>query len=618
MPYPELLAAPKSDRYQISGLLGRGGTSRVYRAFDLEKNFLIALKSVRFPDPDRIFRLKQEFRAFRGLSHPNIVELYDLHVENAYCFYTMELIDGSDFAHFVRARGDRLRSCLAQLLDGLGAVHGSGRLHRDLKPSNVLVEQTGRTVLLDFGLAGETSHPDGELTSYHLFGGTPGYMAPERRRGEPATPASDLYAVGVILYEALTGAAPYPEANPFAHHESQKRPPPSPQMLEARAPPNLSELALRLMAFEPAARPGLVEARELVEARSAGAAFSGRRFPDDPAARFIGRRAELSRLGDAFARVLAGDRVAALVSGVSGVGKTTLIEHFIAEAQADHDALALRSRCHHQESVRYNAVDGLIDMLGSHLALQSAEILERFAPDDLPALLTMFPSLGRAAWPPADFETGPLLGDPQSVARVGLRALRQLLRRIAGDRPLILWIDDLQWSDGGSLMLLQGLAAAGEDDAPILRILSYRADDVRVELIAAPLSEASPTGRRSTSSEFALAPLDQAAVGELIRSLAPSDTVLDSAWNCEIVELSGGLPFFVLQLAASRAHASLEGTQERPNAAEIFWVADFAVCRRYSAPFSRSSPFRGVLWPKRPSCARWPRSLPPAARSTGF
>jgi eukaryotic-like serine/threonine-protein kinase len=91
LPYPELLAAPKSDRYQISGLLGRGGTSLVYRAFDLEKNFLIALKSVRFPDPDRIFRLKQEFRAFRGLSHPNIVELYDLHVENAYCFYTMEL-----------------------------------------------------------------------------------------------------------------------------------------------------------------------------------------------------------------------------------------------------------------------------------------------------------------------------------------------------------------------------------------------------------------------------------------------------------------------------------------------------------------------------------------------
>jgi eukaryotic-like serine/threonine-protein kinase len=566
---PELLAAPKSTRYKISEFLGRGVTSLVYRAFDVEKNFFVALKSILFPDADVIFRMKHEFRACRGIYHPNIVEFYDLNVDNTSCFYTMELIEGVDFTRYFKGRPEHLRSCAAQLLDGLGVVHDSGRLHRDLKPSNILVEETGRTVLLDFGLAGETSNPDGALTQYHLFGGTPGYMAPERLRGEPATPATDLYAVGVILYEALTGASPYPQADPFAHYEAQKHPPPSPRMLEARAPPDLSELVLRLIAFEPTSRPQLAEARDLVEAHSGGAAFPGQRVFDNTRAGFIGRQAELSILGAAFSRVLAGDRIAALVSGVSGVGKTTLIERFIAEAQRSHDALALRSRCHHQESVSYNAVDGLIDMLSSHLAQQSPAMLKRFAPDGLPALLTTFPSLGRVAWPPLDIDPDRLPWDPQTVARESLRALQQLVRRVAVDRPLILWIDDLQWSDSGSLPLLRGLVNAGGDSAPILTILSFPADDVRSQSIAAALNETVQEGTQIHFEQIAVAPLDPAAVQELVRSLAPSNADEDAAWSHEVVQLSGGLPFFVLQLSASRPAVSLEGYRERPNAAQV-------------------------------------------------
>src|ERR1700733_733284 len=160
----ELLAAPKTDRYRIEGLLGRGATSLVYKAFDTENNFYVALKSIKFPDQDGIYRLKQEFRSFRDLYHPNIVELYNLYVDDDLCFYSMELIDGLDFIKFVRSNGHCLRSYLGQLVEGLSAVHDSGRLHRDLKPRNILVEKTGRVVLLDFGLAIDRRANDSVVT----------------------------------------------------------------------------------------------------------------------------------------------------------------------------------------------------------------------------------------------------------------------------------------------------------------------------------------------------------------------------------------------------------------------------------------------------------------------
>jgi eukaryotic-like serine/threonine-protein kinase len=566
---PELLAAPKSDRYRIDGLLGRGATSLVYKAFDVEKNFQVALKSVRFPDQDGIFRLKQEFRSFRDLYHPNIVELYDLHVEKDSCFYTMELIDGSDFVTFVRSNDIFLRTCVGQLIDSLAAVHQSGRLHRDLKPSNILVEDTGRTVLLDFGLAG-TSSPSADVhTRYHLFGGTPGFMAPERLRGEPASSASDLYAVGVILYQALTGVRPYSEAEPLLHYEAQKRPPPSPQSLEQGAPRDLSELALRLLSFLAGDRPSLAEAKRLAESSQTVTASAGRGFSGGLPRTFIGRRAELARLDSAFARTLSGRRVTVLISGVSGVGKTTLIEQFLVETHKEHDALTLRSRCHHQESVSYNAVDGLIDMLSNQLMLESVESLRRIVPEDLPALLTMFPVLGRVAWPPMDFDPDRLSIDPQAVGRQSLSALRQLLRRIATDRPLILWIDDLQWSDAGSPPLLQEIAAAGGDNAPILTIFSYRDDDLRSGAVAVAFELGASALSGIDVERIAVEPLDPTLVGTLVRSLVDSDAPVGATWSDEIVQLSGGLPFFVLQLVGARDSLASSGMGQSLNATGV-------------------------------------------------
>ena len=280
---PELLAAPRTDRYNIISLLGRGATSLVYKAFDVDKKLTVALKSLRFQEPDEIYRIKQEFRFFRDFYHPNLVMFYDLFVDDATCFYTMELIEGVDFVSFVGSNERMLRACFGQLIEAIAAVHEAGRLHRDLKPSNILVEPSERTVLLDFGLATEARSSSSIMTQAQLYGGTPAYMAPEQMRGEPASQASDMYALGVILYPGADGSPALPRRLPGSpRHEAQKSPPAPPSRLNSEASADLGDLALRLLSFDPRERPLVAELKRLAQTRGpARTKATGNRFSTD-------------------------------------------------------------------------------------------------------------------------------------------------------------------------------------------------------------------------------------------------------------------------------------------------------------------------------------------------
>jgi tetratricopeptide (TPR) repeat protein len=562
---PELRAAPKTDRYTIVSLLGCGGTSLVYKAFDREKKILVALKSIKFPDQDGIYRIKQEFRFFRDFYHQNIVGFYDLHVETNTCFYTMELIEGADFVSFVRIHDDSLRVCFTQLVDALVAVHGSGRLHRDLKPSNILVDSNGRTVLLDFGLSTETRSTDSIFTKNQLYAGTPAYMAPELLAGEQASAASDLYALGVVLYESLTGRRPFPNLSPIARYEAQKTPPPPPHSAAANVPEDLSALALLLLSFDWRDRPRLSELTRFTEGsetRTRSSEF--RPHVDRLHQPFVGRDAEMARLERAVVKTMAGHCVSVHVSGVSGVGKTTLIERFLSIARDRFGALALRSRCHHQESVRFNAVDGLVDMLSRQLINASEERLAQIVPDDLPALTTMFPVLGRIPWPNRDIDQDSLLSDPHSLVRQAIGAMRQLFRLMATGRPLILWIDDLQWSDEGSLPLLRDFADAG-GDKPILTVFSYRTEDIQPNSVATALGLGIAADSGIEIEHLVVQPLGVSAVGTLLKSLVDDRAAADRAWVDEVTVQSAGLPFFVFQFAAfqrSRSEGEATGIDE--------------------------------------------------------
>ena len=248
-----------ADRYRIVALLGRGGMGEVYRAEDLKLGQAVALKFLPADverDPDARARLLAETRHARSIAHPNVCRVYDAGDIDARPFLTMEYIDGEDLASLLRRIG-RLPAAKAveiaqQLCAGLAAAHERGVLHRDLKPANVMIDGRGQARITDFGLAvgKEAGAPAAD------FAGTVAYMAPERLRGAPATVQSDIYALGLILYETCTGKPPF-KAQTFeqwrlAHDSSTPTPPTE---LSGDVDPAVERVILRCLEKDPAKRP---------------------------------------------------------------------------------------------------------------------------------------------------------------------------------------------------------------------------------------------------------------------------------------------------------------------------------------------------------------------------
>jgi predicted Ser/Thr protein kinase len=192
------------DRYRILGRLGKGGMGEVYRADDLRLGQPVALKFLPESvdrDPARLTQLHTEVRMARQVSHPNVCRVYDVGEFEGHTFLSMEYVDGEDLASLLRRIGrfpqDRAIELARQICAGLAAAHDRGVVHRDLKPANIMVDGSGRIRVTDFGLAG--------LTGEILRAGTPAYMAPEQLAGGEVTPRSDIYALGLVLYELFTG-----------------------------------------------------------------------------------------------------------------------------------------------------------------------------------------------------------------------------------------------------------------------------------------------------------------------------------------------------------------------------------------------------------------------------
>ena len=201
-----------AQRYRIIGLLGRGGMGSVWRADDLKLGQSVALKflpdSLR-RDPDRVQRFLAEVRNAREVSHPNVCRVYDVGEEDDRLFLSMEYVDGEDLSILLRRIGrlpqEKALDIARQLCAGLAALHDRGLLHRDLKPANVMLDGRGRVRLTDFGLA---AFAEG-LDRREVRSGTPQYMAPEQLAGEDVSPRSDVYALGLVLYEVFTGRAAF-------------------------------------------------------------------------------------------------------------------------------------------------------------------------------------------------------------------------------------------------------------------------------------------------------------------------------------------------------------------------------------------------------------------------
>jgi serine/threonine-protein kinase len=252
-PKPAVVFTPGEivgDRYRIAGLLGRGGMGEVYRADDLKLGQAVALKFLPralADDPAARERFHGEVRLARQVSHPHVCRVHDIGELDGRPFLSMEYVDGEDLATLLRRIG-RLPPAKAveiarQLCAGLAAAHDKGVLHRDLKPANVMVDGHGRARITDFGLAvtGDQAHGG--------FAGTPAYMAPERLAGGPASVRSDLYELGLVLYELFTGKRAFEDQHPAS------RPVTHPSMHTSDMDPAAERAIVRCLEPQPDRRP---------------------------------------------------------------------------------------------------------------------------------------------------------------------------------------------------------------------------------------------------------------------------------------------------------------------------------------------------------------------------
>jgi len=211
-----LPGAVLSERYRIVSLLGRGGMGEVYRADDLKLGQPVALKflpSRMRERPELLDRLLKEARIARQVSHPNVCRVYDVGDADGRTFITMEYVDGEDLRSLMDRIGQlsprKALDISHQLSAGLQAAHDLGILHRDLKPANVMLDARGRVRITDFGLAMAMS--EGGVRDVHS--GTPAYMAPEQLDGRDPTVQSDIFALGLVMYELFTGARAFPRGS---------------------------------------------------------------------------------------------------------------------------------------------------------------------------------------------------------------------------------------------------------------------------------------------------------------------------------------------------------------------------------------------------------------------
>jgi type II secretory pathway predicted ATPase ExeA len=518
VPHPATTIRPLRElaqgRFEVVRRVGGGGMGVVYEALDRQRDVRVALKTLYHLDAQGIYRLKNEFRALSDVVHPNLVRLYELFVDEDVWFFTMELVEGERFDRWVYAasseeREAKLRAALGQLVTGVLRIHAAGKLHRDLKPSNVLVQADGKVVILDFGLIADVNAGGtGQTVADEHASGTPAYMAPEQAANLTSNAASDWYAVGVMVFEALAGRLPFVGSTQHVMAQKQLEEAQRLRSIVEDAPPDLDELCAALLRRDPATRPNGEQIAALTAGSRALAPRSG-----GPRQLLEGREGELRFLRDAFVAAASGQAVVVQVGGESGLGKTTLVTHFLDELRARPGVVVLCGRCYEREVLPYNAFDRLIDDLTRYLRhLPDAEAA-LLLPRNVGVLAQIFPVLARIQ--NVSSAPSPSGSDGVDRRRRAFVACADLLAHIRDNRALVLHIDDAQWLDLDSLLLLEHLLSLPE---PIAMLLVVTHREVSGSLFPR-FVKAAQANTQVVSRALTLAPLLADATRRLVRQL---------------------------------------------------------------------------------------------------
>lgn len=524
-PSPALPASFADGRYEVKGFLGEGGRKRVYLTHDrkLDRDVAFAVIKTDGLDADGLERVQREAQAMGRLGdHPNIVTVFDTGDDAGAPYIVSQYMGGGDLAFALRNRTDRypidvVLRVADQVCAGLEHAHSKGIVHRDLKPGNIWFDSSAVAKIGDFGLA--VALDRSRLTVAGMMVGTASYMPPEQAMGGETTPSSDLYALGCVLYEMVTGRPPFvgdDTVGVISQHVNTA--PVSPTWHNADCPPVLEALIMRLLEKDRKQRPpNATEVREVLASIGRGSTPVPQAAAVAPPAAehanpiyrrtFVGREQELKQLENAFDKALSGQGSLVMIVGEPGIGKTTTTEQ-LGTYVGMRGGSTLLGHCYEEgslslpylpfvEAIRAHVLDHDREQLSQELGQGAADVARIVS--EVRDRINVVPASS---------------GSPEEERFRLFQAVATFLRNASAKQPLCIILEDLHDADKGTMEMLVHLGR-NLGGARLLLVGTYR--DVEVDRTH-PLSAALAELRRSES--FARIPLRGLSPTEVQRMLS--------------------------------------------------------------------------------------------------